>query len=169
MASTWVPPEQYVKKLPMHAQYACVFFTDTEDRPLQLRSSVPATRGTWQWPGGNTDIEGESPFETAVRECREETGIAFTGPPRLLAMFWTPPAEWPVAKVGFCFDGGRLSDDVLERITLDPDEHDQLAVRSMTEWAKALTAREWERLAAVMGARNSGLPVYLELRETDGR
>ncbi|GHG75016.1 hypothetical protein GCM10018779_52180 [Streptomyces griseocarneus] len=83
----WVPPERYVKTLPMHAQYACSFFTDTENRPLQLRCSVPAALGARQWPGGNTDTEGESPFETAVRECWEETGIRFTGEPRLPAMF----------------------------------------------------------------------------------
>ncbi|MEV4744680.1 NUDIX hydrolase [Streptomyces sp. NPDC049555] len=163
MATQWVPPEQYVKTLPMHAQYACFFFTDTDDRPLQLRCSVPATRGVWQWPGGNTDIEGESPFETAVRECKEETGIEFAGQPQLLAVFWSRPGEWPVAKVGFCFDGGRLTAQEISRIRLDPDEHDLYAVRSMSEWAQTMGTKEYQRLAAVQRARETGAPAYLEL------
>ncbi|GAA0348750.1 NUDIX domain-containing protein [Streptomyces blastmyceticus] len=164
LANQWVPPEQYVKTLPMHAAYACLFFTDTEGRPLQLHSSLAQHSGRWQWPGGNTDAEGESPFETAVRECREETGIVFTGRPRMLAVFWHSPGQWPVAKIGFAFDGGRLTAEDIARITLDPDEHDGFAVRSMAEWAETLDKRTWERLVAVNDARRQRTVAYLEVR-----
>ncbi|GAA0392858.1 hypothetical protein GCM10010357_12030 [Streptomyces luteireticuli] len=164
MANQWLPPEEYVKRLPMHSSYGCMFFTDTKGRVLQLRSSVQQHSQLWQWPGGNTDNEGESPFETAVRECREETGIIVTGPPKVLGVFWQPAGTWPVAKLGFAFDGGQLTADELDRIVLDPDEHDEFAVRSVDEWAKVMDTRWWERLAAVHRAWQSGATAYLEMR-----
>ncbi|WP_346172850.1 NUDIX hydrolase [Streptomyces cuspidosporus] len=36
--------------------------------------------------------KGERPWETAVRECREETGLTVSGPPRLLATVYGLPA-----------------------------------------------------------------------------
>ncbi|GHG80462.1 NUDIX domain-containing protein [Streptomyces griseocarneus] len=164
MANQWVPPEEYVKRLPMHAAFSCMFFTDTEGRVLQLRSCVKQHTQVWQWPGGNTDNENEAPFETAVRECREETGIIFTGQPKVLAVFWQSVGHWPVAKLGLAFDGGQLTADELDRIVLDPDEHDEFAVRSVDEWAKAMDTRWWERLAAVHRAQQSGATAYLEMR-----
>jgi ADP-ribose pyrophosphatase YjhB (NUDIX family) len=44
-----------------------------------------STDGKWSLPGGWADI-GHSPAETAVRECKEETGIDVI-PLRLLAVF----------------------------------------------------------------------------------
>ncbi|MCC3769654.1 NUDIX domain-containing protein [Streptomyces sp. UNOC14_S4] len=160
MAKQWLPVEQYVAGLPKAAVYGCLFFTDTAGRPLQLLSSV---HGGWQWPGGDMD-PGESPWETAVRECREETGLVFTGPPRLLATEFMPVGQWPVTKVGFVFDGGELTDEELARITLDPEEHSSFEVRTMDEWAQVLDTRAWERLAAVNRARRTGCPVYREMR-----
>ncbi|MGW1196607.1 NUDIX domain-containing protein [Streptomyces sp. NPDC002536] len=156
-----------MKRLPMHASFGCMFFTDTAGRVLQLRSCVTQHAQVWQWPGGNTDNENESPFDTAVRECREETGIIFTGQPKLLAVFWQSVGQWPVAKLGFAFDGGQLTADELDRIALDPDEHDAFAVRSVDEWAKVMDTRWWERLAAVHRAQQAGATAYLEMR-SDG-
>lgn len=106
----------------------------------------------------------ESPFDTAVRECREETGIIFTGRPKVLAVFWQPVGKWPVAKLGFTFDGGQLTADALDRIQLDPDEHDEFAVKPLDEWAKIMETRDWERLAAVHHAQRTGTTAYLEAR-----
>ncbi|MEU3354551.1 NUDIX hydrolase [Streptomyces sp. NPDC037389] len=148
----------------MHASSSCLFFTDDEGRVLQLRSSVPEHSQLWQWPGGNTDEENESPFETAVRECREETGITFTGRPKVLAVFWKPTGTWPVAKLDFVFDGGHLTTNDIDRIQLDPDEHDEVAVKSLDEWAKVMDTRSWERLAAVHHSQQTGTAAYVELR-----
>ncbi|MEU9305562.1 NUDIX hydrolase [Streptomyces sp. NPDC048269] len=88
-----------------------VFFTDEDDRPVQLRTTYSSTH-PWQWPGGVAD-PGERPWETAVRECREETGIVVPG----------------------VFDGGRLTRGQLARVVLDPDEHDEVRALTVAQWS----------------------------------
>ncbi|MEU3607121.1 NUDIX hydrolase [Streptomyces sp. NPDC035033] len=161
MANTWLPPVEYVATLPRATAYACLYFTDATGRALQLR----AARGedVWQWPGGNMD-PGESPWETAVRECREETGLVFTGEPRLLGTHFTGDrgAHWPANHIGFIFDGGELTDEQIAAVVLDPAEHTAYALRTLDEWRREMHPAEFARLAAVDRARRTGVPVYLE-------
>ncbi len=51
----------------------------------------------------------------------------------------------------------------ISKIRLDPDEHDLYAVRSMSKWAETMGTKEYQRLAAVLRARATGVPAYLEL------
>ncbi|MFJ5548787.1 NUDIX domain-containing protein [Streptomyces sp. NPDC093225] len=161
MNKVWLPPEQYAETVLKATAFACLFFTDEHDRPVQLRATYSRIH-PWQWPGGTMD-PGERPWETAVRECREETGLEFGGPPRLLAtVFGLPGAEWPYATVGFVFDGGRLSPARIEAITLDPAEHDAVRVLTVEEWRGHMPERDFARLEAVMAARRSGTPGYFD-------
>ena len=50
---------------------ATVFIVDSKGRTLLLWHK---RLGRWMPPGGHVD-EGETPEETAVRECKEETGL----------------------------------------------------------------------------------------------
>ena len=54
-------------------------------RLLLLRRSptAPALPSTWAVPGGMVDEE-EEPFEAAIRELREETGMELREPPEFL-------------------------------------------------------------------------------------
>lgn len=113
MGPAWLPPEQYAETVLKATAFACLFFTDEHDNPLQLRAVYSQTH-PWQFVGGTMD-PGERPWETAVRECQEETGIAFRGQARLLAsIFGQPGAEWPYATIGFVFEGGRLTGDEIK-------------------------------------------------------
>lgn len=88
--SAWMPPELYAATVPKTTAFACMYFTDEDDRPLQLHS-VYSPAHPWQLVGGTMDL-GERPWETAVRECREETGLTPPGPPRLLATVFGLPS-----------------------------------------------------------------------------
>ncbi|MGW1107356.1 bifunctional GNAT family N-acetyltransferase/NUDIX hydrolase [Streptomyces sp. NPDC002540] len=114
-ASAWMPPELYAATVPKTTAFACMYFTDEDDRPIQLHS-VYSPAHPWQLVGGTMDL-GERPWETAVRECREETGLTPPGPPRLLAtVFGLPGAEWPHSTIGCVFDGGRLTAEQIRGI-----------------------------------------------------
>ncbi|WP_372405098.1 NUDIX domain-containing protein [Streptomyces luteireticuli] len=163
MTNAWVPPEECSARLQKVTMYGSLLFTDTAGRPLQLLSSVAT--GVWQFPGGNTDA-GESPWETAVRECREETGLDFTGPPRLLAVHFMPSVGgWVACRAGFIFDGGALTDEQLASIRLDPDEHTEWQVRTVEDWERLCDPPTFRRLVAVMAARRGEGASYIETGE----
>ncbi|MFI8966440.1 NUDIX domain-containing protein [Streptomyces sp. NPDC053493] len=161
MSDTWLPLEEYAASLPKATVFGAVFFTDERDRPVQLRS-VYSPQHPWQWAGGTAE-PGERPWETAVRETKEETGLVVPGPPRLLAaVFGLPGPTWPLASVGFVFDGGRLTDRQIESFALSPEEHDEVRVLALEEWRELMPARDFDRLAAVTQARLSGTPAYFD-------
>nr|WP_246619356.1 NUDIX hydrolase [Streptomyces corallincola] len=158
----WLPPEQYAETVLKATAFACVYFTDEEDRPLQLRSTYSPSH-PWQLVGGTMD-PGERPWETAVRECVEETGITVSGPPRLLAtVFGLPGAAWPYSTVGLVFDGGRLSAERIRGIVLDPHEHDGVRVLPLKEWEALMPPRDFARLGAVAEARRTGVAAYFDV------
>jgi 8-oxo-dGTP diphosphatase len=54
-----------------------VFLRNAAGDHLLLHRSKPPNKGAWSPIGGKLEMEtGESPFECAVRETREETGLA---------------------------------------------------------------------------------------------
>ncbi|MER8015254.1 GNAT family N-acetyltransferase [Streptomyces griseoluteus] len=157
----WLPPEQYAETVMKATGFACVLFTDVHDRPVQLHAVYSRTH-PWQLAGGTMD-PGERPWETAVRECREETGIELDGPPRLLAtVYGLPGAEWPYSTMGLVFDGGRLDEARLGDLVLDPREHDEVRVLPLPEWRPLMPPRDFARLSAVMEARRTGVAAYFD-------
>jgi 8-oxo-dGTP pyrophosphatase MutT (NUDIX family)/GNAT superfamily N-acetyltransferase len=156
---TWLPPEQYAETVLKATAFACVYFTDEDGRPLQLHS-VYSPAHPWQLVGGTMD-KGERPWETAVRECQEETGLTVSGPPRLLAtVYGLPGAEWPYSTIGMVFDGGRLTAAQIRGITLNPQEHDEARVLPLERWKALMPARDFARLSAVAEARRTGEAAY---------
>ncbi|WP_019979971.1 MULTISPECIES: NUDIX hydrolase [unclassified Streptomyces] len=157
----WLPPEEYAETVMKATGFAAVLLTDEQDRPVQLHSVYSPTH-PWQLAGGTMD-PGERPWQTAVRECREETGLTVEGPPRLLAtVFGLPGAEWPYSTMGTVFDGGRLTEDQIRGIVLDPEEHDEVRVLSLREWRPLMPPRDFERLEAVLEARRTGVAAYFD-------
>jgi len=62
-----------------HRIAALVFIENAEGELLLLLRTRPPNRGVWSPPGGKLETTlGESPFECAARETREETGLAAT-------------------------------------------------------------------------------------------
>ncbi|MBC9718419.1 NUDIX hydrolase [Streptomyces sp. TRM66268-LWL] len=160
MSGVWLPPEQYIATLPKATVYAALYVTDEAGRPVLLR--VARNPKMFQFPGGNLDTE-ETPWECALRECREETGLTLTLEPRLLLMHYLPPlGSWTVNKIGFIFDGGVLSQDQIDSIVLDPGEHTEVVVHTLDEWRQLQNPASTRRLEAVDRARRTGITCYLE-------
>jgi 8-oxo-dGTP diphosphatase len=161
VSHTWLPPEQYAEQVLKATLFACVHFTDEQDRPVQLHSLYSPSH-PWQMAGGTME-PGERPWQTAVRECREETGITVHGPPRLLAaVYGLPGDEWPYSTMGLVFYGGRLTREQIRGITLDPEEHDEVRVLPLEAWQPLMPPRDFARLRTVMEARRTGLAAYFD-------
>ncbi|GAA2624450.1 NUDIX hydrolase [Streptomyces spororaveus] len=157
---TWLPPEEYVKTIANATSGASFYFTDTVGRPVQLRSVHKVEN--WQWPGGHMD-HGETPWECAVRECREETGIVFEGEKRLLAVcFYGRGSGGPLNKFEVIFDGGQLTDEQISGFVLDPEEHSEVQVHTVEEWEEIMLPVNFARLKAVDNARRTGTVGYVE-------
>ncbi|MFF2774344.1 NUDIX domain-containing protein [Streptomyces sp. NPDC058052] len=155
-----LPVDEFVATLPKATLFGAVYFTDMDDRPVQLHA-VYSAEHPWQLPGGTAEA-GERPWQTAVRETEEETGLVVPGPPRLLAaVFGLPGASWPLATAGYVFDGGRLTDRQIADLVLDPAEHDEVRVLPLREWRALMPPRDFTRLAAFAEARRTGTAAYV--------
>jgi 8-oxo-dGTP pyrophosphatase MutT (NUDIX family) len=154
-------PTQYAQTIPHHTVYGCLYIRDEHDRPIQLRS-VYGSR-LWQFPGGNLDAPGEDPLQTARREAVEETGLelGLATPKLLLTHFLHAGPRQPLNKAGLVFDGGRLTADQLDRVRLDPAEHDMWAVHGPATWQVLTAPRAFARLDAIERARLGEGPAYL--------
>ena len=151
----WLDPIDYIQTIPRATMFGALYWTDQRDRILCLRSA--RNPSIWQLAGGDFDHGDVTPFDTACREGAEETGIAYTGPERvLLVQYLAESTAWPCPKVGFVFDAGQLTDDQLGAIRLDPAEHTEHAVRSLDQWATVLDEGQHDRLARIAEARRTG-------------
>ncbi len=62
-----------------HRIAVLVFMENAQGDLLLLLRAKPPNRGVWSPPGGKLETSlGESPFECAARETREETGLVAT-------------------------------------------------------------------------------------------
>ena len=64
-----------------------------------------------------------------------------------------PEDPWPMPKTGFLFGGGQLTDEQLDQIRLDPEEHSEWAVHDWDHWEQIMHPDSFTRLRAVENAR----------------
>ncbi|WP_405710774.1 NUDIX hydrolase [Streptomyces xanthophaeus] len=135
---------------------AGALFFDEEDRVLLVEPSYKDYRDI---PGGYVE-ESESPRQACVREVQEELGIApHIG--RLLVVDWAPnPGEGD--KVLYLFDGGRLSADDRQQVTLQAGELRGYDFHNADQVPDLTIPRLARRITAGIQARTNGLTAYLE-------
>jgi 8-oxo-dGTP diphosphatase len=91
------------------------------DRAGRLLILKPTYKTGWTIPGGVMEADGETPWEACRREVREECGIELrTG--RLACMDFRRPRPGRRGGIRFLFDCGRLGDEVLAGIVVQPEE-----------------------------------------------
>jgi ADP-ribose pyrophosphatase YjhB (NUDIX family) len=109
---------------------AAVVFLAERDRVLLVKRRHPPERGRWALPAGFVDL-GEAPEAAAVREVREETGLA-VAVQSLMGVNFDPAAGVVVILYRARVLGGLLgaADDVEEARWFGRDELPELAFAS---------------------------------------
>ncbi|MFC0862274.1 NUDIX domain-containing protein [Sphaerimonospora cavernae] len=148
-----------MSKLPHHLVGAGVVLRDSDGRVLLVRPTYRSD--TWEIPGGALE-HGEYPWEAAVREVREEIGLALR-PGRLLAVDVVPAqSDGQPPLVNFVFDGGVLSP--AEAAVTRPCDEELSAVAWSTRQERnaRLAPHMARRIDACLQAAETGRTVYLQ-------
>ena len=132
-------------------------FSDGTGRTLLVS---PTYRPHWQLPGGVVDAD-ESPRAAATRAVRRELGLDLELG-RLLVVDWKPPTPGGIEGLLFVYDGGTLTAEQSQAVTLPPDEHEDWAWCTRQELVDRLPAHMLRRTVAAIGARSDGSTGYLE-------
>ncbi len=147
--------EESVPGIPVSAG-ALIF--DREGRLLILK---PTYKSGWTIPGGVMEADGETPWQACRREVREECGIDVPGA-RLAAVDFRRPRPGRPGGIRFLFDCGRVSDEVLAGIAVQPEEVSGYRLAPLPDALGLLRRPIRRRVRATTGGRRL---VYLE----DGR
>ena len=142
------------------AMAAGALFVDEAGRVMLVK---PTYKNFWDIPGGYVE-PGENPVEACAREVREELGIE-PRIGRLLVTDWAP-TEKDGDKVLFVFDGGQLSTEQHDAISVQTAELIRYEYIATADLPRYTIDRLVRRVAAAAEARRTGRPIYLEHGET---
>jgi 8-oxo-dGTP diphosphatase len=131
------------------------------DRAGRLLVLKPTYKSGWTIPGGVMEADGESPWEACQREVREETGIDVSRG-KLVAMDFRRPRPGRPGGIRFLFDCGKVSDEALDGLKLQPEEISEVRFVPLVDALSLLRGPIRRRVRAATRGRRL---VYLE----DGR
>lgn len=146
----------YTAALARKRMGAGVLLRDAVDRVLLVE---PVYKDYWEIPGGAVEAD-EAPYDAAVRELKEELGLAVT-PGRLLVVDWVPPREGRTEGLMLVFDGGLLDPAAAASIQLPADELRSWAWSTPAEAEQRLSPLLARRAAAALQAVRDGSTAYL--------
>ncbi len=115
---------------------------------------------TLEIPGGVTEFD-ESPLDACRREAREEIGIDIEIGP-MLVVDWIPAQGVWFDGIMFIFDGGVLTDEQIERITLDATEARRFQFLTLEQASDRMRPSMARRIARAKEALRRGFPSYAE-------
>jgi 8-oxo-dGTP diphosphatase len=128
------------------------------DRKGRLLILKPTYKAGWTIPGGVMEADGETPWEACRREVAEECGLIVRHA-RLACVDFRRPRPGRPGGMRFLFDCGRLDDDALAAITVQPEEISQYRVVKLGTALPLLSGPIRRRVKA--GTRAAGT-AYLE-------
>jgi 8-oxo-dGTP diphosphatase len=146
------PAAEAVPGIPASAG-AMIF--DRKGRLLILR---PTYKAGWTIPGGVMEADGETPWEACRREVSEECGLTMHRA-RLACVDFRRPRPGRTGGIRFLFDCGRLDDDALASITVQPEEISQYRIVKLGTALPLLSGPIRRRVKAGISAKGT---VYLE-------
>ena len=91
------------------------------DRAGRLLILNPVYKSGWTIPGGVMEADGETPWRACRREVSEECGLTVRHG-RLACVDYRPPRTGKPGGLRFLFDCGRLPEEDLAAIMLQPEE-----------------------------------------------
>jgi 8-oxo-dGTP diphosphatase len=123
----------------------------------------PTYKSGWTIPGGVMEADGETPWEACRREVREECGLEVRRA-RLACMDFRRPKPGRAGGIRFLFDCGRIDDQVMAGIVVQPEEVSEYRLAALPDALGLLRGPIRRRVRAATGPGRKRL-VYLE----DGR
>ncbi|MGW1159399.1 NUDIX domain-containing protein [Streptomyces sp. NPDC002519] len=148
---------EYDRKLPRKRVAAGVLFFDADGRVMLVD---PIYKDPWEIPGGAVEWD-ESPRDGAVREVKEELGLAWR-PGRLLGIDWVGPRPGRSEGMVAIFDGGVLGPEQVAGIRLQDEEVRAFEFAGLDQVRERLIPLLARRVEACMAARERGEMIYLE-------
>jgi 8-oxo-dGTP diphosphatase len=130
------------------------------DRAGRVLLVKPVYKEHWDAPGGVVEWN-ESPRDAAQREVQEELGLD-REPGALLCVDWVPPRPERSEGMITVFDGGRLEQEEIDRIRLEPSELAAFDFVDAVTAPKLLSPLLCRRLLACLAALAEGRSMYLE-------
>jgi 8-oxo-dGTP diphosphatase len=135
---------------------ADLLLTDTRGRLLLVD---PSYKSGWDLPGGMAEAN-ETPECAARRELFEELGISVQ-PSRLLCLDWVAPhGPWDDL-LAFIFDGGRLTNEEANRLSIHDAELPSFEFCTVEQSRQRLRPHVWRRTRQALRAVETGHSQYL--------
>jgi 8-oxo-dGTP diphosphatase len=131
------------------------------DRAGRLLILKPTYKTGWTIPGGVMEADGETPWQACQREVLEECGIELRRG-RLATMDFRRPRPGRPGGIRFLFDCGRVSDEILAGVVVQPEEISEYRLAPLRDAVDLLRRPIRRRVRAALHSKRL---VYLE----DGR
>ena len=132
-----ISDEEYYGNLPKKHIGALVLIFNKNQQLLIVK---PTYKEGWSIPGGGVD-DNESPKTAAVREIKEELGLNLKSI-ILIGVGYTPVQGIKPETLQFIFNGGELSADEINKISLNKSEHSEFCFVEIPEASNLLDERQ---------------------------